>query len=343
MAEVAGPVSNHRTLMSRLLHPLCAATAFAAALSAQQSTPVPLVRLTGLVEAERSITLVVPRLVGPGAQEMVITRVVPGGSTVTEGQVLVEIDPQEQLRQAFNRRVEVNDLEGQIARTRANQSIARSADDTAITAAENDVARARLEASKNELIPRVDAEKNDLALEEAQAKLRQLRETYALKRKAAEADVRIIEIRRDRARLALEQAERNAELMSITAPFSGLVVLKMMFRGSTQMELQEGDIVRPGMGLLDVIDPGKMRVRARVNQADITRVAAGSRAKIRLDAYPGLEFDGVLETVAPLAVPSLRNPKVRSFIAVIAIKGSHPNLLPDLTASVDLYPAGGGR
>jgi multidrug resistance efflux pump len=305
-----------------------------------QSHP-PLVRLSGLVEAERASSIVVPRLMGQGGGEMVVTRVVPGGSTVAAGQMLVEIDPQEQLRQAFNRRVEVNDLEGQIARMRANQSITRATDDTAITAAVNDVSRAKLEASKNELIPKVDAEKNSLALEESEAKLKQLRETYDLKRKAAEADVRILEIRRDRAQLALEQAERNAELMTLTAPFEGLVVLKLMYRGSTQSDLQEGDIVRPGMALLDVIDPRRMRVRARINQADITRVAAGNRAKVRLDAYPGLEFDGVVETVAPLATPGGRNPKVRSFVAIVGIHGTHPNLLPDLTASVDLFPGGG--
>lgn len=311
-----------------------------AAQTPDSATPATL-RLTGLVEAERAITIVAPRLMGGrGGGEMVLTRVVPGGSRVTGGQPIVEIDPQDMLREAFNRRVEVNDLEGQIARTRANQSISRATDDTAITAAQNDVQRARLEASKNELIPRVDAEKNDLALEEAEAKLTQLKETYDLKRKAAEADVRILEIRRDRARLALEQAERNAELMTITAPFDGLAVLKTTFRGSTQTELQEGDILRPGMPLLDVIDPRKMRVRARINQADITRVSAGDRCKIRLDAYPGLEFDGVIETIAPLATPGGRNPRVRSFVTVVAINGTHPNLLPDLTASVDVFVGG---
>jgi membrane fusion protein (multidrug efflux system) len=311
------------------------------ALAAQTPSPSGVLRLTGLVEAERAVTIVAPRLHGGrGGGEMVLTRVVPGGSKVAAGQPIVEIDPQDMLREAFNRRVEVNDIEGQIARMRANQSITRSADDTAITAAQNDVARARLEATKNELIPKVDAEKNTLALEEAEAKLKQLKETYDLKRKVAEADVRIQEIRRDRARLALEQAERNAELMTITAPFDGLAVLKMMFRGSQQTELQEGDIIRPGMGLLDVIDPNKMRVRARINQADITRVAAGDTCKIRLDAYPGLEFDGVIETIAPLATPGGRNRRVRSFVTVVAIHGSHPNLLPDLTASVDVFTGG---
>ena len=329
--------------MSRLLFApfALAATGMVSVLTAQTAAPSGILRLTGLVEAERAITIVAPRLQGGrGSGEMVLTRVVPGGSRVSANQPLVEIDPQDMLREAFNRRVEVNDIEGQIARMRANQSITRSADDTAITAAQNDVSRARLEASKNELIPKVDAEKNTLALEEAEARLKQLKETYDLKRKVAEADVRIQEIRRDRARLALEQAEKNAELMTITAPFDGLAVLKMMFRGSQQTELQEGDIVRAGMGLLDVIDPNKMRVRARINQADITRVAVGDKCKVRLDAYPGLEFDGVIETVAPLATPGGRNRRVRSFVTVVAIHGAHPNLLPDLTASVDVFTGG---
>lgn len=342
MAEVRPPVSNGScTFMKRTVYVLlfsAAVTGLLAVATPGAQAPSPSVRLTGLVEAERAVAIVVPRLLGQGGTEMVVTRVVAGGATVQGGQPIVEIDPQEQLRQAFNRRVEVNDLDGQIERMRANQSISRATDDTAITSAQNDVARAKLEASKNELIPKVDAEKNTLALEEAEAKLKQLRETYDLKRKAAEADVRILEIRRDRARLALEQAERNAELMTIHAPFDGLAVLKTMFRGSTQSDLQEGDIVRPGMALLDVIDPRSMRVRARVNQADITRVSAGDRAKIRLDAYPGLEFDGVVETIAPLATPGGRNPKVRSFLAIVKIHGTHANLLPDLTASVDLFP-----
>jgi biotin carboxyl carrier protein len=313
----------------------------AASPAAQAVAPAaPTVRLTGIVEAEQAVAIVVPRLQGQrgGGGDMVLMSLIPGGTRVSEGQLLIELDPQDQLRAAFDRRVEVNDLEGQIARMRANQTVTQSQDDTAITAAENDVSRARLQVSKNELIPRVEAEKNNLAFEQAEARLKQLRETYGLKRTAAVADLRILEIRRDRAKLALDHAERNAELMTIRAPFAGLVVLKTTFRAGTMTEFQEGDQVRAGQAVLDVIDPERMRVRAQVNQADITRVSVGQPAKVRLDAYPGLEFDGVVEQIAPLAAPSQRNPRVRTFTAVVSVRGSHANLLPDLTASVELLP-----
>ncbi|MEX2271893.1 MAG: HlyD family efflux transporter periplasmic adaptor subunit [Vicinamibacterales bacterium] len=297
------------------------------------------VRLTGIVEAEQAAAIVMPRLHGGrGGGDMVLMSLVPGGTRVGKDQVLIEIDPQDQVRQAFEQRVSLSDLEGQIGRTIATQAVSRSQDDTAITVAENDVARAKLEVTKNELIPKVEAEKNSLALEQAEARLKQLRETYGLKRTAALADMRILEIRRDRARQALEHAEGNADLMTIRAPFDGLVVLKTTFRAGTMTEYQEGDQVRPGQAVLDVIDPNRMRVRAQINQADITRVSVGQPASIGLDAYPGLAFDGVVEQIAPLATPSQRNPRVRTFTCVVSVRGSHPNLLPDLTASVELLP-----
>lgn len=302
----------------------------------------PVVRLSGLVEAETSAAVLVPRLSGRGFSQLTLMKLIPGGTTVNAGDVLMEIDPQDQLREAFNRRIEVSDLNGQIDSALANQAVTRAQDDTAIAQAAHDVDRARLEVAKNDLIPRVEAEKNDLLLEQAQARLKLLRETYALKRTAAQAATRILEIRRDRAQRALEQAEANAEMMVVRSPIPGLVVLKTAFRAGTMTEFQEGDLVRTSQAVMDVIDPARMRVRARINQADISRVSVGQRARIRLDAYPGLEFDGAVTQIAPLAVPSQRNPKVRSFTALVSISGQHPNLLPDLTASIELLPAAAG-
>lgn len=331
-----------RSLAASLFVALCAALVAIPAGTVAQSTTPPIVRLSGLVEAEVSAAVLVPRLSGRGFAQLTLMRLTPGGTTVTAGDVVMEIDPQDQLREAFNRRLEVSDFNGQIDSAVASQAVTRSQDDTAIAQAVHDVDRAKLDVAKNDLIPRVEAEKNNLLLEQAEARLKLLRETYALKRTAAQASTRILEIRRDRAERALRQAEANADMMAVRSPIGGLVVLKTTFRAGTMTEFQEGDLVRTSQAVMDVIDPSRMRVRARINQADIAHVRAGQPAKVRLDAYPGLEFDGVVRQIAPLAVPSQRNPKVRSFTALVSITGQHPNLLPDLTASIELLPAGAG-
>jgi multidrug resistance efflux pump len=312
------------------------APAAVAAAPVQSADAVPVIRLSGTVEAVRATTVVVPRLAGQTTNSLVITALIPAGTPVVPGDGLVEFDPQDQLRNAMDRRAEVVDLDGQIAKKRADQAIARAADETAGTQAENDLDRARLDLAKNEFIPAVEAEKNQLAFEQATARLAQLREAAVLKRKAADADLRILEIRRERAERALRYAEDNASLMTVRAAFAGVAVIKSVYKGSGFAEVVEGDEVRPGLPILDIVDPSAMRVRARVNQADIALVRPGRPAVIRLDAYPELRFDGRVEIVSPLGVTSSLTPTVHTFTALVSIQGVHPQLMPDLTASVDV-------
>jgi multidrug resistance efflux pump len=301
--------------------------------------PLPTLRIAGTVEAVKSVTIVTPRLTGPGSNSLVITTLVPPGSRVRAGDVLVQFDPQDQLRTAQDRRAEYLDLEEQIRKKRAEHAAARARDETELLQAENDVKRARLDVSKNELLPRIEAEKNTLALEQSEARHAALSKNFDLKRHAADAEVRILEIRRDRARGAMEHAERNARRMTITAPFDGLAVVKQVWKGGTMGDVQEGEEVRSGLPIVDVVDPTRMQVRARVNQADIGLVNVGQSARVRLDAYPDLVFDGRIEQLSPLALLSTLTPKVRSFVALVSISGSHPNLMPDLSAAVDVAMA----
>jgi multidrug resistance efflux pump len=255
---------------------------------------------------------------------------------VKVGDLILELDPQDQVRSAMDRRAELIDLDDQIQKKRSDQAVAKAADDTAMTVAEHDLARARLDMLSNDLLAKVKVETNTLALEQAQAKLSQLKSTVALKQKAADADVRILEIRRERSERALKYAENNVTLMAVRATFAGIVVLKTTYKGSTQSEIAAGDEVRPGLAVMDVIDPQAMQVRAKVNQADIGLVTQGQSATVRLDAYPELSFTGHVELIAPLGIPSNMTPSVRNFVVLVPIKGTHPRLMPDLTASVDL-------
>jgi multidrug efflux pump subunit AcrA (membrane-fusion protein) len=193
-----------------------------------------------------------------------------------------------------------------------------------------------LELAKNEFLPKIQAEKNEQALEEAKARLAQLKTTFDLKRKAAEADLRILQIRRDRADNAMKQAESNADKMAVVSPIGGMAVVRSIWKSNTMAEIQEGEEVRSGMPVVDVVNPSLMRVRAKVNQADINDVKVGQTVRVGLDAYPNLSFNGRVSQISPLGVRSTLSNKVRTFITLIMVEGSHPNLMPDLTASLDV-------
>ena len=321
-----------------LLVCVCACSPAREGLPDTSASPVaagPVVRLSGTVEAVQTTAISVPRLQGPMTPLLIID-LIPAGTRVEVGDPIVEFDRQQQERDAFDRRAELVNLIGEIEKKKAEQAALTAKDLTELRAAENDVARAELEVRKNALIASIDAEKNSLALEQARARYAQLQTTFKLKREAEAADLEILEIRRARAERALRYAEGNAELMVVRAPFSGLAVVKHMYRNGQFVEIAEGDEVRPGFPVIDIVDTSKMRVRARVNQADAALVEVGQAVKVGLDGYPELVFDGRIELIAPLAATSQFSELVRTFAAVISIDGTHPQLLPDLTAWVDV-------
>ncbi len=294
------------------------------------------VRVAGITEAVRAAAAVAPRLAGQASPTLVITHLVASGTRVGAGDVLVEFDPQDQVRAAFDRQTEFQDLEQQIRRLEAEQAAAYAGDETAMTQAENDVKRAELETRKNRVLPPIEAEKNTLALEEARARLTEVRQARALRRQTADAEMKVLAIRRERMEQALHHAEQNANYMVVRAPFEGLAVVQPVFKGSAMTEVQQGDEVRAGMPIVNVVDPTSMQVRARVSQVDGGLVAVGQTARISLDGYPGLSFEGRVKQVAPLAITSSVTPVVRSFVALISIAGADPNLMPDLSAAADI-------
>jgi multidrug resistance efflux pump len=294
------------------------------------------IRISGTVEAVESTTIAAPRLSGQNSNSLVITRMVRPGSTVAPGDLIVEFDRQDQIKNSLDRRAERQDLEQQIAKRDAQERAARAHDDSELTIAQSAIVRAQLEMGKNELLPKINAEKNKLALEQAEATLKQLKATYELKRHAAEADIRILQIRCARAANAEKQAAGNAERMSIRAPIGGMAVVKTIWKGNNMAEVQEGEEVRTGVPIVDIVNPNAMRVRARVNQADVNELAVGQSVRIGLDAYPALSFDGRIAQISPLGVTSVLSAKVRNFIVLVDVNGSHPNLMPDLSASLDV-------
>jgi HlyD family secretion protein len=293
----------------------------------------------GSIEPVRSHPVVVPRLTGSGGGTLVIVRLVKPGTRVKRGDFLIEFDRQGQLKTANDRQAEYRDFVEQINKKRGEQLTARAHGEAELKTAENAVKIAELEVQKAEVVPPITAEQNRLTLDEARAKATQIRRTFDLRRKADVADVRALEIQRDRAMNAWKHAQENAERMRVVSPIDGMVVLKSTWKNGTMGEVQEGEEVRSGLGILDVIDSSAMRVRAKINQADVAALRVGEPARITLDSYPSRTFNGRLEQLSQIGAISQMSNRVRSFLAIFSIEGSDPHLMPDLAAAIDISVA----
>lgn len=293
-------------------------------------------RLQGSVEPVRSHPVIVPRLTGSGTGTLVIVRLVKPGTRVKRGELLIEFDREAQIKTAHDRQAEYRDFVEQINRKRGEQLTAAAHGEAELKTAENAVKSAELEVQKTEVVPPITAEQNRLSLDEARAKANQIRKTFELRRKLDAADIRALEIQRDRALNAWKHAESNADKMRVVSPIDGMVVLKSTWKNGTMGEVQEGEEVRSGLGIMDVIDSSAMQVRARVNQADMSALRVGQPARITLDSYPGHSFNGRLEQLSQIGSISTMSNRVRTFLAVFSIEGTDPHLMPDLAAAIDM-------
>ena len=293
-------------------------------------------RLSGTTQASRSFVVLAPRLEGAQVGSMVITKLIPAGTHVKKDAILVEFDPQAQTKDYLDKKSTYENLIGQVAQKQAEEDIARAKDDTAMKQAEDELQRAQLELQRNEVVSRIDAEKNQEALDEAQASLKQLKQTYELKRAASASTIRIQEIQRDRALEAMRYAQGNAARMVVHSPMEGVVVHNTIWLGGRMGTVQQGDQVRPGVPFLQVVDPSQMEVRVELNQVDLLKVHPGQRAEMHLDAYPGMTLPAVLEELSPLGHPGQFAEAVRSFAARFSVQGTDPRLFPDLSAALDV-------
>jgi HlyD family secretion protein len=303
-----------------------------------------LLRLKGKTEAVEKRAIQAPLLAGEKTGTLTILKLIPAGTAVKRGDTLVEFDRQPQLRDFIDKQATSNDLANKVAAAEQNEAAARAKDETEMKVAEDNLRKAELEIQKIEILSRIDSEKAQENLEEAKATFAQLQETFDLKRKAAQASIRILQIQLDRTRDTMAHAKANADLLEVHSPFDGIVVLNTIWKQGSMGEVQEGDQVRPGVAFMQVVDPSRMEVAVPVNQEDLPGLQIGQSATVSLDAYPGLSFPGQLENIGPMGRNGDFSTKVRTFSAVFSITGQDRRLMPDLSAAVDVAPnkSGGG-
>jgi multidrug resistance efflux pump len=218
-----------------------------------------------------------------------------------------------------------------VAKTRSDSAKRISA----IREAEADVARAQIQLRKGPILSEIERLKNEIREQSSRARVESLTKSHAFREAEEKASVRVLELKRDRQQVALDRTRRNMERLAVKAPHAGMIALENIWRNGSQGPPQEGDQMYAGNPVLRIFDPSRMVVDAVINEPDIAALAAGTVARIYLDAYPDAVFDARLESAAPVATAGLDTP-VRTFSARFRIDQQDPRLLPDLSVSLEI-------
>jgi len=326
-----------------IVHPNIEQTTHAATVSPAQNeateSPIPKqVRATGTIVAIRSFIVQTPQIAGQG-QQLTLTRLAPNGAKVAIGDILAEFDRTQQLDNAIQANAKYQDLSHQVDQKVAqNQSDAekRAAD---LQKAEGDQAKAELELRKGPLLSEIDRLKNEAKAEDARAHVASLKKSGKFHDTSDAAALKILELQRDRQKVALERAKLNSERLSVRADIPGMVALQNVWRQGTMGHAQEGDQLYSGQPLLRIFDPTEMEVRTSVGEPDGAALVPGARALISLDAYPELTFTARFHSASPVATAPMGSP-IKTFTATFRLDKADSHFLPDLSAAVVILPPG---
>jgi HlyD family secretion protein len=295
------------------------------------------IRLTGTVEAIHSSKVIVPQTLGQGGQ-LTLTSLIPNGTRVQQGDLIAEFDPTQQIDSGLAAKGKFEDLGHQVEQKAAQNHADQEKRISDLTQAKGDLGKAELDLQKAPILALIAKLQNDIKAEIARQHVESLIKSNAAHDQSDAAALRILELQRDRQKVALERAQINLDRMQVRAPIAGMVAQQNVWRGNSNGHAQEGDQLYRGQALVSIFDPAEMLVRCSVGEPDGAALTPGTRAKVYFDAYPDLSLPAHFEFASPMASSALGSP-VKTFSAVFRLDRTDPRLTPDLSAAVVLEPA----
>jgi HlyD family secretion protein len=174
------------------------------------------------------------------------------------------------------------------------------------------VRKAELDVQKNELVSKIDADKNQLALDQANRALAELEADIKSHAQSGQADVFLAQEKYNKAKLGMDAAQQNLQKMEVTAPMDGLVSIRknmgaaggFFFTGMTLPDYRAGDQVQPGSSIAQIVDPMEMNLVAHVPEQNRGNLHKGEAVDVRFYAMPDQVFRGTVDSVAGMSSQS---------------------------------------
>ena len=221
---------------------------------------------------------------------------------VKAGDLLVEIDDSDYRAKVAQAEADLLGAQAAIENLKARKALqhAQVAEaESAIAATQADVERSKLEAVRQrELLATTYGTRQKVEQADADAKrfaatlTRNQDELDAQRRQMAVLDTQELELRADaKAKQALlDLAKINLGYTRIVAPVAGMV---------SERGVRDGQYVHGGTQVISVVPLGNVWVIANYKETQLTHVAIGQRAEIRVDTFPGVVIKASVDSIAP--------------------------------------------
>jgi HlyD family secretion protein len=296
------------------------------------------VRARGEIKSTRSVILTAPQV--PDTR---IVKLFESGRPVKKGEVVVEFDAAQQEQNVLERTTSVRTADSEIVQTKATHTIENEADSMNLMTAQYNVQRAKLEASKAEIVSEIDGAKNRIQVGVSEGEQKQVETSIDSRKISHEADLERLGQKMDKTKRDVAQAKNYLSKMVIVAPIDGIVNVLPNFRsggsfGQSPPGFKEGDRAWTGAAIAEIPDLSEMRIELKLEEVDRGKMKLGELVRIRVDAIPEKEFTASLDWISPIAALIFKGfgSSDKVFPCRATLKNLDPRLRPGMSASAEI-------
>lgn len=198
-----------------------------------------------------------------------------------------------------------------------------------VAQAEYNLAKAKSELEEMEAGPdALEITRAETAVAQAEYNLAKAKDNLAkIEAGPDEKDLRVVQTRADAAQATLEEARAALAAATMIAPYDATVV---------SVGAEVGDLVSAGTVVIKLADLTNLRVKAIVDEIDISRIKIGQEADITFDAFPDRRYKG---QVLEVPLQGTLSDNVLTYEVPLSLEGERTSLNPGMTANVHIVTA----
>jgi len=293
-----------------------------------------IIRCRGDLKAGRSAQIYTP--IVPNLR---ISWMAPAGEPVKAGDPLIRFDSSSAQQQLAQKEAQLRQNQASLDQAVAQAKITAEQDASDLAQARYTVEKARLDASKEEILSKIDGEEKKIDLEVAEQQLKVEEARVALHEASNQSKIASATRLRDQAQADVDITKRRIAQMEIKAPIAGIPTYAPNYsQGWNNVRpFKVGDNVFAGMNLAEIPDLDTLELDAKVEETDRGRIAVGDDVRVHIDALPELDLPARVDRISPLAELSTNEwPPTRTFRAYARILHPDKRLRPGMNGGMDI-------
>jgi multidrug efflux pump subunit AcrA (membrane-fusion protein) len=296
------------------------------------------VRTRGEIKSVRSEIITAPQVPDPR-----IVRLAESGKPIKKGEVVVEFDAAQLEQTLLEKNTSVRTVDSEIVQTKASHKIVDEQDGMNLMTAGYNLERAKLDASKAEVVSAIEGEKSRIDVGISDGELGQVKTTAGAHKTTQKADLDRLQQKKEKVVRDADRTKSYLSKMVLAAPNDGIVNLLPNFRaqgsfGSAPPPFKEGDRAWTGAAIAEIPDLSNMRIDLKLDEVDRGRLQIGQKVKVRVDAIADRELTAELDWISPIATVNFRGMGMseKTFPARATLKNLDPRLRPGMSATAEV-------